>query len=103
MARISTYVKDDEVNPNDIVIGSEHNVDNAGRVTYKTKNYRMIELQSFFQGANFSATAPINLTGTTDKVWSHDDITITYYNTVQNPAWYSTLQDNLQHLLQQLI
>ena len=76
MARISTYVKDDEVNPNDIVIGSEHNVDDAGRVTYKTKNYRMIELQSFFQGSNFSATAPINLTGTTDKVWSHDDITI---------------------------
>ena len=76
MARISTYVKDDEVNPNDIVIGSEHNVDDAGRVTYKTKNYRMVELQSFFQGSNFSATAPINLTGTTDKVWSHDDITI---------------------------
>jgi len=76
MARISTYVKDDEVNPNDIVIGSEHSIDNAGRVTYKTKNYRMIELQNFFQGANFSATAPINLTGTTDKVWSHDNITV---------------------------
>ena len=41
MARISTYVKDDEVNPNDIVIGSEHSIDNAGRVTYKTKNYKL--------------------------------------------------------------
>jgi len=92
MARISTYVKDDEVNPNDIVIGSEHSIDNAGRVTYKTKNYRMIELQNFFQGANFSATAPINLTGTTDKVWSHDDITIITTNSA-NPAGI-TLQDN---------
>lgn len=76
MARISTYVKDDEVNPNDIVIGSEHSIDNAGRVTYKTKNYRMIELQTFFQGSNFTANAPINLTGTTNKVWSHDNITV---------------------------
>ena len=92
MARISTYAKDDEVNPNDIVIGSEHNVDNAGRVTYKTKNYRMVELQSFFQGSNFSATAPINLTGTTNKVWSHDDITIITTNSA-NPAGI-TLQDN---------
>lgn len=92
MARISTYVKDDEVNPNDIVIGSEHSIDNAGRVTYKTKNYRMIELQNFFQGANFSATAPINLTGTTNKVWSHDDITIITTNSA-NPAGI-TLQDN---------
>tara|TARA_R110000744_G_scaffold16967_2_gene46361 strand:- start:7 stop:2835 length:2829 start_codon:yes stop_codon:yes gene_type:complete len=92
MARISTYVKDDEVNPNDIVIGSEHSIDNAGRVTYKTKNYRMVELQTFFQGANFSATAPINLTGTTNKVWSHDDITIITTNSA-NPAGI-TLQDN---------
>ena len=76
MARISTYVKDDEVNPNDIVIGSEHNVDDAGRVTYKTKNYRMIELQTFFQGSNFSATAPITITGTENKVWSHDTIVL---------------------------
>ena len=92
MARISTYAKDDEVNPNDIVIGSEHNVDNAGRVTYKTKNYRMVELQTFFQGSNFTATAPINLTGTTNKVWSHDDITIITTNSA-NPAGI-TLQDN---------
>ena len=92
MARISTYVKDDEVNPNDIVIGSEHSIDNAGRVTYKTKNYRMVELQTFFQGSNFSATAPINLTGTTSKVWSHDDITIITTNSA-NPAGI-TLQDN---------
>ena len=92
MARISTYVKDDEVNPNDIVIGSEHSIDNAGRVTYKTKNYRMVELQTFFQGSNFTATAPINLTGTTNKVWSHDDITIITTNSA-NPAGI-TLQDN---------
>ena len=89
MARISTYLRDDDVSPNDIVIGSNYNIDEAGRVTYTTRNYRMVELQTFFQGSNFSATAPINLTGTTDKVWSHDDITI---NT-SNPAGVQ-LQDN---------
>tara|TARA_B100000902_G_scaffold46825_1_gene54117 strand:+ start:855 stop:3308 length:2454 start_codon:yes stop_codon:yes gene_type:complete len=89
MARISTYERDNDVSPNDIVIGSNYNVDNSGRVTYTTRNYRMIELQNFFQGANFSATEPIRLTGTTNKVWSHDDITI---NT-SNPAAVQ-LQDN---------
>ena len=89
MARISTYERDNDVSPNDIVIGSNYNVDNSGRVTYTTRNYRMIELQNFFQGANFSATEPIRLTGTTNKVWSHDDITIY----TSNPAAVQ-LQDN---------
>ena len=92
MARISTYERDNDVSPNDIVIGSNYNVDNSGRVTYTTRNYRMIELQNFFQGANFSATEPIRLTGTTNKVWSHDDITIITTNSA-DPAGI-TLQDN---------
>ena len=91
MARISTYLRDDDINPNDIVIGSNYNVDQAGRVTYTTRNFRMVELQTFFQGGNFSADAPITITTQNDggHKWTHSDITI---NSTANSS--VQLQDN---------
>ena len=59
MARISTYALDNDISPNDIVIGSEYHMDNAGRVTYKTRNYKMSNLQEFFGGGDFTAETPI--------------------------------------------
>ena len=60
MARINTYQVDNDISANDIVIGSEYNgVTSTGIPIYKTKNYRMSDLQLFFGGGNFEFAAPI--------------------------------------------
>ena len=60
MARISTYVRDEDISADDIVIGSEYNgIGSNNKPVYTTKNYRMSDLQLFFGGGNFQFEAPI--------------------------------------------
>ena len=77
MARINTYQVDNDISANDIVIGSEYNgVTSTGIPIYKTKNYRLSDLQLFFGGGNFEFAAPITIQTTSagNKKWIHDNI-----------------------------
>ena len=91
MARINTYQVDNDISANDIVIGSEYNgVTSTGIPIYKTKNYRMSDLQLFFGGGNFEFAAPITIqtTDAGNKKWIHDNITRTS-NTSSNALVHS--------------
>ena len=79
MARINTYQIDGSISANDIVIGSEYNgINSTGIPIYKTKNYRMSDLQLFFGGGNFEFAAPITIqtTDAGNKEWIHNNITV---------------------------
>ena len=80
MARINTYQVDNDIGANDIIIGSEYNgVTSSGIPIYKTKNYRLSDLQLFFGGGNFESAAPITIETLPagNKKWVHDNITRT--------------------------
>jgi len=47
MARISTYLTDDDINSNDRLVGSEQYID-SGVIKFRTKNYRVGDLATFF-------------------------------------------------------
>lgn len=49
MARISTYVKDNNISPADLLLGSEFiRFNSNGFAVYKTKNYNVSDLSTFF-------------------------------------------------------
>lgn len=47
MARISTYLTDDDINVNDRLVGSEQYID-SGVIKFRTKNYKVGDLATFF-------------------------------------------------------
>ena len=84
MARISTYVRDQDIHANDIVVGSEFGGYNVNGIPiYKTKNYRMGEIQEFIHGGTFTALVPIAITigEFGDLIWSHSLKTVVDTNT----------------------
>jgi len=79
MARINTYQIDGSISANDIVIGSEYNgINSTGIPIYKTKNYRMSDLQTFLAGGDFEFEAPIEIKPLPagNKKWVHNNITV---------------------------
>lgn len=91
MARINTYQIDGSISANDIVIGSEYNgINSTGIPIYKTKNYRMSDLQTFLAGGDFEFEAPITIETLSagNKKWIHDNITRTS-NTSSNALVHS--------------
>jgi hypothetical protein len=80
MARINTYQIDGSISANDIVIGSEYNgINSTGIPIYKTKNYRMSDLQTFLAGGDFEFAAPITIQTLPagNKKWVHDTQSLT--------------------------
>ena len=49
MAKISTYNLDDRVDPQDRLLGSSYEGVVNGNATYRTKNYLLSDLATFFQ------------------------------------------------------
>ncbi len=92
MARINTYQVDGSISANDIVIGSEYNgVNSTGIPIYKTKNYRMSDLQTFLAGGDFQFDSPITIQTTSDgsKKWIHDNITVSTPSAVTSTLTHS--------------
>jgi len=97
MARISTYkrIDGDDISSNDLMVGSKDlGIDINGPI-YETRSYRLLDLQAFFSGGDFTASSPISIAidaSDGHRNWLHDTQSLTKQD--PNPGITLYAKDN---------